>query len=249
MTATPEAEVAAEGDAGPCRDIHEIAINSAPNLQAADRTRLTKAYVGRCLHVRDIEQLMADVTNAYIERGYATTRVYLPQQDLSKGKLTLAVAEGVVEKITLAGKGSDRISVGGAMPGRGRRAAQSARSRAGARSDQSPAVESRDVRRSSGRGRRQQPHRRAQPGGSRVPLRRDRRHTGSGLDRREPGWPQHRARQPVRSQRLREPAVSAVAAGAYGRSVFEARQLQLPHSRTVTAPRRWPTAAPTTRAS
>ena len=117
VTATPDAEVATDGDAGPCREVGEITINSAPNLPAADRARITKAYVGRCLNVRDIEQLMADVTNAYIGRGYATTRVYLPQQDLSKGKLTLAVAEGVVEKITLAGKGANRISVGGAMPG------------------------------------------------------------------------------------------------------------------------------------
>jgi hemolysin activation/secretion protein len=104
-------------ESGPCRDIREVVIGSAPNLLAADRTRIMKAYSGRCLRVRDIEQLMAEITNSYIGRGYVTTRVYLPAQDLSEGRLSVMVVEGVVEKITLAGKRSGRISLGSALPG------------------------------------------------------------------------------------------------------------------------------------
>jgi hemolysin activation/secretion protein len=102
---------------GPCRDIKDIVIGSAPNLPAADRKRIVDAYSGRCLRVHDIEQLMAEVTNAYITRGYVTTRVYLPQQDLSKGQLSVLVVEGVVEQISANGKGADRVSLAGALPG------------------------------------------------------------------------------------------------------------------------------------
>jgi hemolysin activation/secretion protein len=114
---SPDIHNKAADAGGACRDIAEIDLGSSPNLPATERARITKAYSGRCLGVRDIEQLMADVTNAYVERGYVTTRVYLPAQDLSSGKLTLAVVEGVVEKISLAGKGSERISLGSALPG------------------------------------------------------------------------------------------------------------------------------------
>jgi len=112
-----EAEVSSASSAGPCRDIREVTIQSAPNLPDAERARLVKAYAGRCLKVRNIEQLMADVTNSYIRRGFVTTRVYLPEQDLSSGKLAVMVVEGVVEKISLAGSKSGRVSLGSALPG------------------------------------------------------------------------------------------------------------------------------------
>lgn len=101
---------------GTCRAIREIVIESAPHLGRIERAHIIKAYVGRCLTVRDIEQLMADVTNSYVRRGYVTTRVYLPQQDLSAGRLTLTVVEGAIEKISLQGKGSGRTSLRTAMP-------------------------------------------------------------------------------------------------------------------------------------
>jgi hemolysin activation/secretion protein len=113
---TPEREVTS-GNGGPCRDISIVTLDSAPNLPPADRSRIIKSYAGRCLGVRDIEQLMADVTNAYIRRGYVTARVYLPQQDLSKGRLSVMVVEGAVEKISVNGEGRGGVSVAGAFPG------------------------------------------------------------------------------------------------------------------------------------
>lgn len=110
----PEARTDADG---PCRDIQQITIVSAPNLPAADRVRIAKEYSGHCLRVNDIEKLMAEITNSYISRGYVTTRVYLPEQDLSGGRLSVMVVEGVVEKISLAGQRSGRVSLGSALPG------------------------------------------------------------------------------------------------------------------------------------
>ncbi len=81
--ATPEREVPSD-NGGPCRDISVVTLDGAANLPPAERTRIVQAYTGRCLRVHEIEQLMADITNAYIRRGYVTARVYLPQQDLQK---------------------------------------------------------------------------------------------------------------------------------------------------------------------
>jgi hemolysin activation/secretion protein len=111
-----EAEASTD-DGGPCRQIDRIAISSSPNLTDRDRAQIARAYEGRCLRVRDIEQLLADITNAYIRRGYVTTRVYLPEQDLSRGELSVMVVEGVVERIALSGEGAERIALGSALPG------------------------------------------------------------------------------------------------------------------------------------
>ncbi|HEX5127012.1 MAG TPA: ShlB/FhaC/HecB family hemolysin secretion/activation protein [Rhodocyclaceae bacterium] len=100
-----------------CRDVHEIAITGAANLPQSERTVLTKPYLERCLYVRDIEKLLADITNYYIKHGYVTTRVYVPKQDLSKGKLEIMVVEGVVEKISIIDGDKKTVSVGNVMPG------------------------------------------------------------------------------------------------------------------------------------
>ena len=39
-------------------------------------------------------------------RGYVTTRVYVPDQDLSKGELLLLVVEGKIERVDKSGAGA-----------------------------------------------------------------------------------------------------------------------------------------------
>lgn len=78
-------------------------------MPESTRAALTDRLQGQCLGVAEIETLMSEITRFYIERGYVTTRAYLPAQDLSQGTLTLAVIEGRVEKISL--DDGDRRSV------------------------------------------------------------------------------------------------------------------------------------------
>ncbi|SDF83310.1 hemolysin activation/secretion protein [Onishia taeanensis] len=49
--------------------------------------------------VDDLNELLRRVTQAYIDKGYVTTRAYLPQQELSKGILRVVVVEGHIEAI------------------------------------------------------------------------------------------------------------------------------------------------------
>lgn len=100
-----------------CRDIKEIVLTGANTLPESEKAALVAPFLGQCLNVGDFEKLLSRVTAWYINRGYVTTRVYVPQQDLSKGRLELLVLEGTVEKINVLDGGKNSIAVGNAFPG------------------------------------------------------------------------------------------------------------------------------------
>ncbi len=112
----PPAPAAAPNIAG-CVDVRRITIHGAPHLPDADRERIVAAFVGRCLYVTDIEKILSEITRSYIERGYATARAYIQQQDISTGHLQLLVVEGVLEKILLRGDAERSVSKGNVFPG------------------------------------------------------------------------------------------------------------------------------------
>ncbi len=103
----PKVDASAAG-AG-CREIREIVISGAPNLPDAVREHITRTFSGRCLGVVEIEQILGEVTQYYIKHGLITTRAYLPQQDISSGKLEILVLEGVIGKIIIQDGGSNSI--------------------------------------------------------------------------------------------------------------------------------------------
>jgi len=105
-------------DTGPlCREIKAIAINGASNLLHRDRDLLLEPFLNRCLVVADFEKLLSALTRHYVERGYITTRAYIPKQDLSHGRLEVLVIEGVVEKIMIHDGGRGSVSVANTLPG------------------------------------------------------------------------------------------------------------------------------------
>ena len=81
--------------AGPrCHDIDVITINGAPGLSPAVRAQIETQFSHRCLGVAEIETILGLITKDYIDRGYVTTRAYLPAQDLGKKRLEILVIEG-----------------------------------------------------------------------------------------------------------------------------------------------------------
>lgn len=99
-----------------CREMQSISINGAANLPQDVRQRLSAPYLQRCLSAREIEKLMADITAWYVGRGFITTRVYVPSQDLKAGKLELLVLEGVVEKIEIKDGDAHSVAVNAVFP-------------------------------------------------------------------------------------------------------------------------------------
>jgi hemolysin activation/secretion protein len=108
----------AEADDSVCVQVKAITLNGATLLSASEKTALTKPYAGQCLSMRRIEQLIRDITNHYIAKGYSTTRAYLEPQDISTGTLVIKVIEGSIEGIRLnEDTPADRWRVRTAFPG------------------------------------------------------------------------------------------------------------------------------------
>ncbi|MBQ0753640.1 MAG: ShlB/FhaC/HecB family hemolysin secretion/activation protein [Gammaproteobacteria bacterium] len=66
------------------------------------------AVTGTCLRMQEIRALQAQLSNALIDRGYVTSRILIPEQDISTGTLTLLVVPGRIESFQATGM-SNRI--------------------------------------------------------------------------------------------------------------------------------------------
>ena len=115
----PAAPVAPQRQRAPsvCRDIQVISLDGATSISADTQRDLIAPYAGQCLDAGKIELLMGAVTAWYINDGMIAARVYLGPQDLSTGRLSLTVVEGVLEKIRVDDKDTDSISTRTAFPG------------------------------------------------------------------------------------------------------------------------------------
>lgn len=100
---------------GPCFPIPQIIIAHASLLSEATTTRLTQPYLNQCLHLSEIKQLIRNISEWYIQRGYITSRAFLTEQDLTQGKLSITVLEGKLESIRLEGSASRQLKM--AFPG------------------------------------------------------------------------------------------------------------------------------------
>ncbi len=91
-----------------CFAIDDIEISGATLLSEADRIAILAPFADDCLGVSQLNALLKAITNHYIDRGYVTTRAYLPQQDLSARTLKITVVEGRLEGLDSSALASDR---------------------------------------------------------------------------------------------------------------------------------------------
>lgn len=110
----PEPAAPAIDETGRCRDINSIQLIDAHHFSKAEQDRIIRPYLGRCLKAQDVGALLAAITRFYVDHGYATTRAYIPGQDLTQGRLQVLIVEGRVSRLELQGKGVD---LGDAFPG------------------------------------------------------------------------------------------------------------------------------------
>ncbi|WP_287878070.1 ShlB/FhaC/HecB family hemolysin secretion/activation protein [Aquitalea sp.] len=100
---------------GPCFEIHHIALLNTPPAWQDWMTHATAAIRGQCMNVPKLQSLVQDLTNQLIARGFVTSRVYLPEQNLKTGTLRLAVVPGRLGSIHLK-DGSSDLSLRAAFP-------------------------------------------------------------------------------------------------------------------------------------
>jgi len=102
-----------------CFPIQDIELKGADSLSDSEKNRLLKPYIGQCLGVTQLNELLKVITDHYIENGLVTSRAYLPQQDLSGGHLKVLVVEGKLEGLKGAdGSNLSERELGMAFPGK-----------------------------------------------------------------------------------------------------------------------------------
>ena len=108
-------------DERPCFPIHRVALTE----DAADFPGLVAALSGRdggdppegrCLGSRGIALLAKRLQNELLQRGFITSRVAVPGQDLSGGTLRIAVHAGLVAQLRFADGEGPKPSLATAMP-------------------------------------------------------------------------------------------------------------------------------------
>jgi hemolysin activation/secretion protein len=91
-----------------CFEIRAIRLQGARLLPAAEQRELLQPFVNRCLGTGQLNELLKTITQRYIDRGYVTSRAYLPQQDLADGELDVLVVEGHLEGLDSSAIASER---------------------------------------------------------------------------------------------------------------------------------------------
>lgn len=91
-----------QGEAGaPCVDVRVVRFSGATLVSDSDLARLAAPYENRCLTLNEINNLLRDITNVYIERGWVTARAFVNPDGREPGVLAVMVVEGKIEKIVV----------------------------------------------------------------------------------------------------------------------------------------------------
>ncbi|UGA38528.1 hypothetical protein JOS77_01470 [Chromobacterium haemolyticum] len=85
---------AAESHEDACFTVKQIALEGMPDAWRGWLPSVAAHWQGQCLGLAQLDQVVAELSNAMVERGYVTSRVYLPEQNLKQGRLRLAVVPG-----------------------------------------------------------------------------------------------------------------------------------------------------------
>lgn len=82
-----------------CVEIQKINIIGMTIFEEDDFEDEKKLYLNKCNGMKSLTNLKNKISNAYIDKGYVTSRAYLKLQDLSDGTIDINVLEGKIEKI------------------------------------------------------------------------------------------------------------------------------------------------------
>ncbi|MEZ2893784.1 MULTISPECIES: ShlB/FhaC/HecB family hemolysin secretion/activation protein [Providencia] len=101
----------------PCFTIEHVSITGQESLPHwVPIKRLANQAVGHCIGVEGINLLVTDVQNRLISHGWITSRVLVPEQDLSTGVLQLVVMPGKVQKVIFTDDSSQYSTLYTAIP-------------------------------------------------------------------------------------------------------------------------------------
>jgi hemolysin activation/secretion protein len=86
--------------------IHTLELQGEKVDQFSWAQKMLKQYAGQKIGKEGINILVKRLTNALISRGYTTTRIGIPEQDLSTGTLKLTLIPGIIRDIHFSNPGT-----------------------------------------------------------------------------------------------------------------------------------------------
>lgn len=92
---------------GQCFTVAKVLLDGAPEAWLGWLRPLTEPVLGHCLDLAGINALVGRLTDTMVARGFVTSRVLVPEQNLQSGNLRLVVVPGRIQEIRLKQGGSD----------------------------------------------------------------------------------------------------------------------------------------------
>ncbi len=87
-----------------CFQINDLDIIGAKSLSKRALEKIKLQYEGQCLDESKINELLRDLTNQYVAKGYITSSATIPEQTLKDGKLIIEVKEAHIEEVQYKSK-------------------------------------------------------------------------------------------------------------------------------------------------
>lgn len=83
--------------------LNDVKITGSSLFEPKDFQSLYQSYIGKTVTSKEINEMVDKIESLYKERGFLTTDVYIPEQQITGGILEIRVAEGKLGKITIEG--------------------------------------------------------------------------------------------------------------------------------------------------
>lgn len=101
----------------PCFTINTVELQNRSSLPHwLPLQKIANQANGQCLGSGGINLLMSTLQNRLIDSGYVTTRVVAPQQDLTRGSLTLALVPGKIRHVVITPQSGHYVTLFTAFP-------------------------------------------------------------------------------------------------------------------------------------
>ncbi len=83
--------------------LNDVKITGSSLFEPKDFQAFYQNYIGKTVTSKEINEMVDKIESRYKERGFLTTDVYIPEQQITGGILEIRVAEGKLGKITVEG--------------------------------------------------------------------------------------------------------------------------------------------------
>lgn len=80
-----------------CFDIDEVEVSSAETFSWIEE-EITQAFTG-CIGINNIKQILGHINDSLLEKGFITSKLSLPEQNIKSGKIIFKVYTGSIEDI------------------------------------------------------------------------------------------------------------------------------------------------------